>query len=292
MVPTKTWLAIPVLALACLGLGFAARMPPETCVALGALGAALAAAVRAFAGPSIAAAVAASAAALLGTLAVLELPHDIDLIRAALAGAAAMFAIGELTRPLPPDASPWPALGAATLATVLDPSYVALLPIAGIRLMTGPWSRPRWAIAIPLVAILVLALAILTALLRDGALASLWHVWVARSAPAASSLAILTAHGDLLGPVSTVVAAAGLASCAMRGNIPAAIVIGTTAAAIAIDLLTGTMGAATLVLAALGAGTGISRFAALIRWPAGQACVGAAVGVMLVVAPAWTLALG
>jgi len=79
------------------------------------------------------------------------------------------LAIGELVRPLPPGASPWPALGAALLAGVLDPSFTPLLPIAGIRLLTGPWTLPRWTVAIPVFGALVLALAVASVGITIGA---------------------------------------------------------------------------------------------------------------------------
>lgn len=291
MVRAKTWLVIPALALAAAALAFAARHTPETAVCVGALGAALAAAVRAFTGPSAAAAVAATAASLLGVLGVLELP-DLDVARASLASAAGMFAVAELVRPLPPDASPWPALGAALAAVVIDPAFATLLAVAGVRYVTGPWPQPRWALLVPAAGALAIAIAAITATLhtRSAILDDLWAYWAARGATASDPLAIVTSLGDLLGPVTAVVALAGLGTCALRGRIPASAVLGVAVGALAIDLATGVSGAATLVCAALGAGVGIARFAAMIRWPAGQAFVGAAVGVMLVVAPVWTLA--
>src|SRR5690606_27825048 len=119
------------------------------------LAAAAAAAVRAFAGPSVATATSAAGAALVVAFCVLDLP-GVDTARAALAGAAALFAIAELARPLPADASPWPAIGGAVLAGVLDPSYVALLAIAGVRFLLGPWARPRWSAIVPLVGVLAI----------------------------------------------------------------------------------------------------------------------------------------
>jgi hypothetical protein len=291
VVRAKTWLVIPALALVAAALALAARQAPETAACVGALGAALAAAVRSFTGPSIAAAVAASAASLLGVLAVLELPA-IDLARESLASAAALFAIAELVRPLPPDASPWPALGASLVAVVIDPAFAMLLPVAGVRYMTGPWRQPRWAPLVPAAGVLVVALAAATALLhrQSTLLGELWAYWPARGVDVADPIATLTFIGDLLGPVTSVIALAGLGACAMRGRIPATAAIGAFAGALAIDLAAGVAGAGTVVVAALGAGVGIARFAAMIRWPTGQAFVGAAVGVMVVVAPVWTLA--
>src|SRR4029079_13036719 len=142
--------------------GFALGQPPPVVVALGALAAATAAAVRAFAGSSLAAAVTSGAAAALVTLAVLDVP-ELDLFRFALAAAAALFAIGELARPLPVDVSPFPAIGAAVVAGILDPSYVALLASAGVRFLFGPWARPRWAYLVPFIGTLAIGLAILAA---------------------------------------------------------------------------------------------------------------------------------
>lgn len=291
MVRAKTWLVIPALALAAVGLALAARHPPEVAACIGALGAALAAAVRAFTGPSIAGAVAASAAALLGVLGVLEL-HGVDLQRGSLACAAAMFAIAELVRPLPPDSSPWPAIGAALVAVLIDPAFATLLAVAGLRYVTGPWAQPRWALAVPAAGGIAIALAAVTGTLHPHSelLAELWAYWPARGVDGTEPLVVLTALGDTLGPVTAVVALAGLGSGAMRGRIPASAALGVAGGCVAIDLAAGGVGAGTIVSAALGAGIGIARFAAMIRWPVGQAFVGAAVGTMLVVAPVWTLA--
>ncbi len=291
MVRAKTWLVIPALALVAAALALAAHQPPETAACVAALGAALAAAVRSFTGPSSAAAVAATAASLLGVLAVLELPA-VDLARESLAAAAALFTIAELVRPLPPDASPWPALGASLVAVVIDPAFAVLLPIAGVRYATGPWRQPRWAPLVPAAGCLVVALAAVTALLhrQSGLLGELWAYWPSRGVDITEPVATVTVIGDLLGPVTSVIALAGLGACAMRGRIPAAATVGAFAGALAIDLAAGVIGAGTVVMASLGAGVGIARFAAMIRWPAGQAFVGATVGVMLVVAPVWTLA--
>jgi hypothetical protein len=290
VVPSKTWLAIPALAIVCAAIVAIARQPAEVAIAAGALAAAIAAAVRAFAGPSVAVAVAGGAAALLGVLAVLDLALP-DVARAALACAAALFAIGELARPLPPDASPWPALGAAGLASLLDPAFCVLAPVAGVRLVTGPWSVPRWAYAIPAAGVIVVVIGVLVVTLRHGAFADLWSTWVGRPAHAREPLVQLVATGEVIGPIGVVVAVAGLGLCGVRGRLAATATLGATASALLVDLAAGSTGAATVACAALGTGMGISRFAALVRWPTGQAFVGGTVGFMLVVAPAWTLAM-
>jgi hypothetical protein len=289
VVPPKTWLAIPIMAIVCAALGFACHHEPPGIVAIGALAAATAAAVRAFAGASVAAAIASAAAALLATLGVLELPaleqlHP-DLPRTALAAAAAMFAIAELARPLPVDASPLPAIGAALVAGVLDPAYVALFAIAGVRFLLGPWTRPRWAAVIPIIGTLAIGIAVLAGCARSGVFAELWHVWTARSGTT-SPLELLAQAGDTLGPIAAIAAFAGLGLCTLRGRYAAAAVGSVAVAAVAVDLASGTLGAATISIAALGAGVGLARLAATVRWPTGQSFVGATAGFMIVVAPA------
>lgn len=292
VVRPKTWLVIPALALVAAALALAARQPPETAICVGSLGAALAAAVRSFTGPGNAGAVAASAAALLGVLGILELAPSVDLLRASLAAAAAMFAIAEIVRPLALDASPWPALGAALVAVVIEPASAPLFVVAGVRYVTGPWPQPRWALLVPAAGVLIVVLATLTATLhgKSSLLADLWAYWPARGDVPTDPVAMFTALGELLGPVTAVVAMAGLGASALRGRIPASAALGLTAGALAIDLAAGATGAMTIACAALGAGIGISRFAATIRSEVGQAFVGGAVGVMLVVAPVWVLA--
>lgn len=284
MVSPKTWLAIPLVAIACAGLAFALGQLPHDAIAIGALAAATAAAVRAFAGPSLAAATTAGAAALLVALGVLEL-HAPELWRGTLAAAAALFAIAELARPLPVDASPLPAIGGALVAGVLDPSYVALLAIAGIRLLLGPWTRPRWSVVVPITGVLAVGIAVLAACAQAGIFAELWTVWTAREGTEAP-LALLVDCGDILGPIATVAAAAGLAVCATRGRYAAAAMLAVFAGTLGVDLACGVLGAGTLAISAAGAGVGLARLAAIVRWPTGQTFVGATAGFLVVVAPA------
>lgn len=284
MVPAKTWLAIPIMAVACGALAFALGQPPEAAIAIAALAAAAAAAVRAFAGPSVATATTAGAAAVLVSLAVLDTP-DLDVARAALAGAAALFAIAELARPLPVDASPWPAIGGAVVAGVLDPSYVALLVIAGIRFVLGPWARPRWSVVVPLTGTLAIGVALLAACAESGIFAELWLAWTAHPG-SATPIELLAQAGDTLGPIATIAALAGLVVCSLRGRFAAAASLAVAAGAIAVDLSIGVLGAAPLVIAAVAAGVGLARLAAIVRWPTGQTFVGATAGFLIVVAPA------
>jgi hypothetical protein len=230
------------------------------------------------------------AAAILGTLMVLELP-DVVLSRGALASAAAMFAICELVRPMPPEESPLPSIGAAVLAGALDPSFVALVPITGWRYVRGPWPRPRGAIALPVLGALACVLASFAAIVPTTLLHDVWGAWTQRDGVAHSPFAVMVATGDALGPLTAVAALGGLGVCMTRGRLAIVSVAAITVGAIAVDLALGSVGAAVPTIAALGAGVAIARLTAIIRWPVGQAFVGAAAGFMIVFAPALALVL-
>jgi hypothetical protein len=282
--PPKTWLAIPIMAIACAALGLVLGEPLPVVLAIGALAAATAAAVRAFAGSSPAAALTAAAAALFVAFGVLDLA-TVDRAGDVLAAAAALFAISELARPLPVDASPLPAIGAALVAGALDPSYIALLSIAGVRLLLGPWSRPRWALVVPIVGTLAIGIAVLAACARGGVFAELWQLWAAR-AGSDTPLDLFARAGDILGPIAALAALAGLGVCTLRGRYAAAATLAVVLGALAVDLACGVLGTATIAVAALGAGVGLARLAATVRWPTGQAFVGVTAGFLIIVAPA------
>jgi hypothetical protein len=284
----KSWIAIPVVAVVAAAVAFAVQEPPEAACAIAALAAALAAVVRAFVGGSAAATVASTVAALLGALFVLELP---DIARPAFAAAAALFVISEIVRPQPVDASPLPSIGASLVAGVLDPSFIALVPVTGIRFILGPWSRPRGSVVLPILGVLATGLAILAATLP---IHELWSVWTGKmgSDPMYSPLRWAERVGDIVGPIAAVATIAGFATIRSRGHYAIASVTAIVVGAVAVDLATGTIGVATLACAAFGAGLGIARLTAMLRWPAGQAAIGAAAGFMMLVAPALTHWLG
>ena len=301
----RTWLAIPALAVVCAAIAMAAGAGPFDAAAVGALGAALAAAVRAFAGASFAATMAAATGALLGAIALADsfepariaLAASAEPARVALAAACALFAIAELARPLPvAGTSPWPAMGGAIVAAVLDPSFVAMPVIAGLRVVTGPWSRPRWTVALPIVGGLAIVACFLAAASHGGAFADLWHAWAggvtAQASGASSALDIAGRAGDALGPLAIVAALAGLASCAAASRFAAAAVAAVAVGAALVSLRSGALAPALPLAAALACGVAVARLAALVRHPAGQACVCGTAGFVLLVAPAWTLALG
>jgi len=279
-VQPRTWLAIPASAIACAALALLDRAPLAV-LALAALGADVAAAVRAFAGPSLAAAIAGATASILSTCCALEL-HGFDIARGALAAAAAMFAVSEIARPQQPDMSPWPAIGAALAAATLDASFVVLIAITGVRFVRGPWPRRPWSIAIPAFGAVAIVVALAAALTRAGMFANLWTLWSGRSGHALPPVLL----GDLLGPIAAVAAVAGLGVCMSRGRLAAATVAALALGSIGADFASGALGVATPALAAVAAGVAIARLAALVRWPLAQPFVGAAAGFVIVLAAA------
>ncbi len=296
MLAVRPWYVIPALGLAGAGAGFAATHAVVIACTVGLTSAALAAAIRAFLGPSAVAAVAAAAGAALGTVGMLVLaPHAVP--RAALAGAAGLFALAELVRAKQPHESPLPAAGAALLAGVLDPSYVGLIAVSGVAWLVAPISRPRGLIALPLAGIAATALAIAAACAAPqgsggplaGPLAGLWHAWLGHPTHPRELVATVVRAGDLVGPLATCAALLGLGACLAHGRYAAAglgLVVAVTAVA---SLGGGFVAPATPLVAALGAGVAVGRLAALVRLPVGQAFVGATAGFVLVAVPVWTL---
>lgn len=280
----RPWLVIPVLGVASVAAALATHHAPVLAVALGACGAALAAAIRAFVGPSLVGAIAAAGGAIVGTLGLLALGAD---AREVIAGAAALFALSELARAKLPQDSPLPAVGAALLAGVLDPSYIGLVPIAGIAWLIAPVPRPRAAIAVPLLGALATALAI--ALATTHAHAGLWTTWLGHAPAHRPIVATLVRAGDLVGPLAACAALAGLAICLAHGRLAGAAVGSVLAVTAVVSLSGGFVAPATPLVAALATGVAIGRLAALVRLPVGQAFVGATAGFVLAAVPVWTL---
>jgi hypothetical protein len=203
-----------------------------------------------------------------------------------------MFAICELVRPMPPEESPLPSIGAAVLACMLDPSFVALVPIAGWRYVRGPWPQPRGAVAVPILGAFACALAIVAAAAPSPFMHHVWTAWTQRDGVTHGPIAVMSATGDVLGPLTAVAALVGLGVCMTRGRLAIVSVSVIAVGAIAVDLALGSVGAAVPAIAALGAGVAIARLTAMIRWPAGQAFVGAVAGFMIVFTPALSIVLG
>lgn len=251
-------------------------------VSAGLAGAALAAAVRSLAGEAPAALVAAVLAPLLVIVSFAE--HHLVHVSPLLAVAAIAWTIVELGRTTP---SPLVAMLPATIAAVLDPAAVALVMLAGTRLVTAPWNRPKWAIAIPIAGGLAVVLALIAGSAHEGAFAKLGTHWFGPAhqigAPALARLL-----GDALGPLTAVATIAGLALIA-KLRLAELAVAACAIGALLIDLRAGAVGGATLGIAGLCAALAIGRFAATIRMPSLQPIAGITVAMMLLVPPAWTV---
>jgi hypothetical protein len=218
---------------------------------------------------------------LLGVLGVDALAPDPA--REALAAAAAMWTLAELVRPLPARGSPLPALAMAACAGALDPAYVVLVPLAGVRLAVWP-GHARWAVVAPIAGGLACALALAAALARGGVLAVLWTKWAGHAgAHGATATHALALAGDALGPIVALAALAGLVAGAARGHLAAAALLAAAGGAVVLALRTGALTAAVPVVAALAASLGFARLAALVRHPTGQAAVAATCALLAVV---------
>jgi hypothetical protein len=256
--------------------------------ALGLTAAGLAAAIRVLAGNS-AAALTGAAIAPLVAVASLAGGGGVSL-RAALALAAAGWTVTELGWPADtprPAASPLVAVLPAAIAGILDPSFVALLAIAGVRLVRSPGRpRTRWVLCAPVAGAIALVLAGLAATVWPG-LGARWLGAAAHPVTASSLIATASAAADALGPLTAVAALAGLAALVRARWAELALAAGV-AGAIGVDLRAAAVGPATIGLAALLAGLAIGRLAAMIRLASGQAITGATIGALALAAPAWT----
>ena len=274
----RPWFVIPLLGLAGAGAAFITTRDPIVAAAVGLCGAALAAAIRAFLGPALVGAIAAAGGATLGVIDLLAVaPH----VRAALAGAAGLFALSEIARAKAPNASPLPAAGAALFAAILDPSYVGLVAVSGVAWLIAPVPRPRGVVALPILGGLATIIAIVLACGHSG----LWHAWLGHSIGHRDPLATLLRAGDLVGPMAACAGLAGVALCLAHGRLAAAAVASIVAVTAAMSLAGGFVAPAVPLVAALGAGIAIGRLAALVRLPVGQAFVGATAGFVLAVVP-------
>ena len=269
----RSWFVIPAMGVACGGAAVALGLPPVLAVT----GAAIAAAIRVRAGESPAALTGAVLAPLLAVASFADAGGVAP--RAAIALAAAVWTLTELARE---DGTPLVAVLPAAIAGVLDPSFIGLLAIAGVRVAMAPGPRPRWALALPLVGVLAILLAVLAGTLWP-ALGVRWFGSVAQPIAPARVAAIA---GATLGPLTAVAALGGLGDL-LRARLAELALGAAVAGAILVDLRTAAIGPATIGLAALLAGLAIVRLAAMIRLPSGQAFVAATMGVLVILPPAW-----
>jgi hypothetical protein len=272
----RPWLVVPLLAAIAGGAAFATGGEP---IAAALLAAGLASASRALAGDSPAALPGTVIAALVAVATLLQLGGDVG--RHAIAAGAAAWAIAELARTAA-DHSPLVAMLPACVAAALDPSFVALVPIAGARLVTAPWQRPRWIVAVPIAGGIACLVAVLAC---AGPLGALGDAWTGTRAHPIGPGPLAGRLADALGPICAVAALAGLVQVRTARIALAASLVG----ALLVDLRAGGVGVATISLAALSAGLAVARLAAMIRLPTGQAFTGGLAGVVLLLPPAWSV---
>ncbi|CAN5713425.1 hypothetical protein BH11MYX2_BH11MYX2_04810 [soil metagenome] len=288
----RSWLVIPALGAVCAGAGAGLAAVeginpvsvPLAIAGCGAAGAAMSACVRALAGDSPASIVGAVLAPLLFVATVFEMGAGIEHARALIAVAALAWTIVELARP---STSPLVALLPATVAAVLDPSFVALVPIAGARLMTAPWVRPRWAIAVPFAGALMVLAAILGGLATHGRFAALGTSWFGPRHAPMNPIDWLAHLVAAIGPFTAVAAIAGGATVAKPRHAELAIAI-SIAAAIVVGVRAGAVTVPAIGLVTLLAGFAIGRLAGLIRFASGQTIAGITVATLVLTVPAWS----
>ena len=275
--PVRSWFVIPAMGVVCGAAAVALGMTPAVALS----GAALAGVVRVLAGDSPAALTGSVLAPLLAVASFAE--SGGEPLGAALALAAAGWTVIELARPPGASTSPLVAVLPAAIAGLLDPSFVALVAIAGARLVTLPWQRPRWVLAVPVAG----SLAVVLAVVAGAAWPALGAAWFGAAAHPVAPRSLAALAGVALGPITAVAALAGIASLARPRHAELA-VVAAIAGAVLVDLRGGTVGPTTIGLAALLSGLAIVRLAGAIRLPVGQAIAGATISVLIVVPPAWT----
>lgn len=269
-------------AAAAVGLGAHAPVP---IVAIGLAGAAMVAAIRALAGDSPASLAGAILAPLLviATLTEPGLAHSVAQVRAFVALAAACWALVELARPT---TSPLVGLLPATIAAVLSPAYVALAVIAASRLVTAPWRRPRWAIGVPVIAMIALVVAVVAGIAAHGSMRGLADAWIGAPRSPRGLPDVLELAATTLGPLTAVAALAGLPFLARTRHAELAavtIVLG----ALLVSVRSGAVDPSLVGIAVVSTGLAVGRLAGMIRVAAGQVALGATLGVLILMQPAW-----
>lgn len=275
-------------------------------------------ALRAFAGDGPAALAGACAGALLAIVTISERAHHIDIALPCLAVAAAAWTFAELARET---ATPYVALAPAITAALVEPACVALVAIAGARLVGRPSKSmieaavrtqlrtgesgqpdnsarmvhpavhaglPSWVVAVPITGAILVVIAIVAGTSHEGVFGSLAKSWFGPRGRETSATGSLIALGDALGPLLVVAAAGGVITLA-RLHLASLAIAACTIGALLVDLRAGAPGAFTVGLAALCAGAGITRLAGTIRIRSGQAIAAATCGVLLLVPPVWTV---
>lgn len=257
----RSWLVIPCGGCVATAISLAMEHTPAVAVTVGLAAASITAGVRVLAGQTPASLVG-------GLVAAAVLGVGVGEPRAAVALALAGFAIVELLRDTR-ERSIVPAIAAAFLAAILDPTFVALAPVAGSRLRGA-----RWTILAPMLGLVVVGIATIASLSWP----AVWHAWsghrMASESPGHAALVL----AETLGAVVTVAAVLGLALIPRR----ALVIVAIAVTAVLVDARTGHVGSSGVGIAGLAAGLAITRLGSMVRIPAGQACVAAAAGFVTV----------
>ena len=152
-----------------------------------------------------------------------------------------------------------------------------------------PGLPPRWVIAVPIAGAILVVVAIVAGTARGGSFGSLGLSWFGPRLADAPPLEALAHLADALGPIAVVAVIGGLAVLA-RVHLASLAVFSCAIGSVLVDLRAGAPGVATLGLAALCAGVGVTRLAGTIRIRSGQAITAAMCGAILLVPPVWTAA--
>lgn len=151
-----------------------------------------------------------------------------------------------------------------------------------------PGLPPRWVIAVPIAGAFLVVIAIVAGTAHSGSFGSLGQAWFGPRLADAPPLDALAHLAEALGPIAVVAVIGGLAVLA-RVHLASLAVFACAIGSVFVDLRAGVPGAATLGLAALCAGVGITRLAGTIRIRSGQAITAAMCGAILLVPPVWTV---
>lgn len=285
----RSWVVIPLLGVTAAEIALCTQHSTWSAAVVGCVAVALGAAIRSFIGRSLAAALSGVAGALLGVIGLVGLPSlEVQRGRFAIGGAAALFAIYQLTRSRADRASPAPAIAASLLASALDPSYVPLWVVVAVQWAArSQGATRRWMYGVAVVGVVATCGAVaLATLWHDGAT---WRAWSGLHGEASGVGDVFERIGDLLGPIAACCSVAGLVLCILLNKSGGLAISAVAAMTVIAAWSSNDIPPAAPMVAGVCSGVAIGRFAASLHHPAGQAFIGAVAGFVLVVGSAWSL---
>lgn len=274
----KSWVAIPVLGLVAASLAALAGTTFGQALCAGLAAAAIVHALRSLAGDSPAALVGAGTGALLAAVSLVDRNASVT---SYLALGSAAWTFAELARP---NAIAYVALAPAVTAAILEPACVALVAIAGTRLLSDP---RRWMIAVPIAGAIAVVVAIVAGSADGGAFGALGDRWYGARGTAIPPRDTVALLGNALGPLAITAALGGLVTL-VRVHLASLAIVACAGGALLCDLRSGAPSAFAIGFAGLCAGAAVGRLAGMIRLRHGQAIAGATFGTMLLVPPLWS----